>query len=250
MLAAESAAAGFMGTPTSIADASPGRRSSAGSWAAMPSVLSRRWHRRGLGARLEARARRRDQILPRIFTNDPDRLVRFSARRGCSPHSIIRISARSTAWKTLTVSAGLELVEATRWRNGSRGSGRIRFVDATGCSRWAAADRSPHDRARSPTRSRRPTKGIIHRDLKPANIRSTGQRREGARRPAKCGAGRAGWAGEGSGAEAERLTNSPTMMGHSRRRDLGTAAYCPEQRKDRPPTRRTSGRSASSYARC
>ena len=38
-------------------------------------------------------------LLPAV-ANDPDRLARFSAKRRCWPHSIIRTSRRSTASKT------------------------------------------------------------------------------------------------------------------------------------------------------
>ena len=62
------------------------------------------------------------KVLPGRFALDPDRVARFTAKRTCSPRSIIRTSARSTGFEEAggVQALVLELVEGRRWPIGSR----------------------------------------------------------------------------------------------------------------------------------
>ena len=148
-----------------------------------------------------------------------------SARRGCSPPSIIRTSARSTASKTRTASARwcLNWSTARRWRIGSP-VGPSPLKDALPIARQIAeALDAAHE------------KGIVHRDLKPRNVALT---RDGtvkvldfglAKRPAAM-------------ARQARFTHAPTMTIGGTREGvvLGTAAYMsPEQARGQAVDKRT-----------
>ena len=88
------------------------------------------------------------KVLPDSVALDPERVARFSARRKCSPRSIIRTSRRSTASKTLAMSAlVMELVEGPTLAD--------RIARGPDSSRRGTADRQADRRgARSRARAR------------------------------------------------------------------------------------------------
>jgi serine/threonine protein kinase/WD40 repeat protein len=243
MLASEPAAAGFMSTPavdsgmTGPAASFVGRRLG-------PYAVESPLGMGGMGEVYRARDSKlgRDvaiKILPRIFTSDSDRLARFEreARLLASlnhpnigaiyglqdvdgiPALVLELIEGDTLAERLA-RGGLPVSGSSKPRD-PRGSGLPLGEVLTIARQIAAALEAAHE------------KGIVHRDLKPANIKITpaGVVKVLDFGLAKYGAGRAGWAGAGSGAEAERLTNSPTLTSDTREGViLGTAAYMsPEQ---------------------
>src|SRR5580765_4513624 len=187
----------------------------------------------GMGEVYRARDTRLDRdvaikTLPHDVADDPERLARFEreARVLASlnhPHigSIYGFEDATTSDGLRVRGLILELVEGDTLAD-RLARGALAAPDALAIARQIAqALDAAHQR------------GIVHRDLKPANIKITpaGVVKVLDFGLAKFGAGRAGMAGESSGAGAHDLTNSPTMISGTREGViLGTAAYMsPEQ---------------------
>ena len=211
MLASEPAAAGFMSTPA----VDSGMLSPAASFVGRqlgPYAIQSPLGAGGMGEVYRARDSKlgRDvaiKILPRIFTNDPDRLARFEreARLLASlnhpnigaiygledvdgiPALVLELVEGDTLAERLAREAGPHQV---RRNHGTRARSGLPLGEALTIARQIAdALEAAHE------------KGIVHRDLKPANIKITpaGVVKVLDFGLAKFGAGRAGWTGGAAG---------------------------------------------------
>ena len=166
------------------------------------------------------------KILPRLFTSDPERLVRFEreARMLAAlnhPHVGAIYGVEDAEGVRALV---LELVEGETLAD--------RLISGIGLpiSEVLAIARQMTDALEAAHE-----KGIIHRDLKPANIKITG---DGVVKVLDFGLAKAA-IGDGAGPD---LSKSPTITADGTREGvvLGTAAYMsPEQARGRPVDKRT-----------
>jgi serine/threonine protein kinase len=239
LLAQQSGSAGFMSTPAAArAGELMGDGTSLIGRTLGPYAIQAPLGAGGMGEVYRARDTKlgRDvaiKILPRIFTNDPDRLARFEreARLLASlnhpnigaiygledvdgmPALVLELIEGDTLAERLA--RGGWAVSGSSKRRDPRPAG-LPLGEALAIARQIAhALEAAHE------------KGIVHRDLKPANIKitPTGTVKVLDFGLATFGAGRAGGAG------AHDFTNSPTMMSGTREGViLGTVAYMsPEQ---------------------
>ena len=164
------------------------------------------------------------KVLPELFALEPERRRDSSARRRCSPHSIIRTSRRYTVSKSATA----HRLWCWSWSMGRRSADRlalgpIPLHEALPVARQIAeALEAAHE------------KGIIHRDLKPANIKITS---DGVVKVLDFGLAKV-W----DGAPQADLSRSPrlTATDIGGRTMLGTPAYMsPEQARGQSLDRRT-----------